>query len=189
MSPCLLIHTDSRQTSVPCLPSLWCKRHDWLFPYSFQIVAVISVFFICVSIFSFCIKTHPNMRVPVIFNRTITIYGRDNSSRTVWTLDKYKTDAHEAFFYIESLCNAWFSFEITIRFLVCTLCLTLLFQSIKSVQEIGEECDTDRHSIKLQPGDHLFTYISCVIQYFARYARQSISFTGQLYRHVSVLQG
>ena len=83
-----------------------------------QIVAVISVFFICVSIFSFCIKTHPNMRVPVIYNKTITFRGKDNKIHTAWTLDKVKTDAHEAFFYIESICNAWFSFEITVRFMV-----------------------------------------------------------------------
>ena len=35
-----------------------------------------------------------------------------------WTLDKNKTDAHDAFFYIEAICNAWFSFEIATRFLV-----------------------------------------------------------------------
>jgi len=35
-----------------------------------------------------------------------------------WTLDKHKTDAHDAFFYIEAICNAWFSFEIATRFLV-----------------------------------------------------------------------
>ena len=58
------------------------------------------------------------MRVPVILNRTVTITGRDNTNRTFWTLDKYTTDAHDAFFYIESLCNAWFSIEITVRFLV-----------------------------------------------------------------------
>jgi hypothetical protein len=73
------------------------------------------------------------MRVPVIFNRTVTIWGRDNVTRTVWTLDKYKTDPHEAFFYIESLCNAWFSFEITIRFLVSdsllSVCLAVIHES------------------------------------------------------------
>ena len=32
---------------------------------------MISVFFICVSILSFCLKTHPDMRVPVIRNVTV----------------------------------------------------------------------------------------------------------------------
>ena len=89
-----------------------------------QVVAVISVFFICVSIFSFCLKTHPNMRVPVIQNKTV----HTHLNTTTWTLDKFKTDAHEAFYYIESVCNAWFSFEIAMRFLVSiafySICLT-----------------------------------------------------------------
>lgn len=82
--------------------------------FHLQIVAVVSVFFICISILSFCLKTHPNLRVPVIVNKTIVGPG----NFTGWTLDKIKTDPHEAFFYIECVCNAWFSFEITIRFLV-----------------------------------------------------------------------
>ena len=36
-----------------------------------QVIGVISVFFICVSILSFCLKTHPDMRVPVIRNVTV----------------------------------------------------------------------------------------------------------------------
>ena len=194
----------------------FCFVFFWFLFSSFsyiQSVAIISVFFICVSIFSFCIKTHPNMRVPVIYNRTIKQppnfrppYSRyssipyeqhkqqqeqqeysihpyhhrqrhhhkqrqrpsyphksslsstiaqssssssisdnkqsdlniddnnenkdfdDNESKSSssssktwkesWTLDKHKTDAHDAFFYIESICNAWFSFEIATRFLV-----------------------------------------------------------------------
>ncbi|UXI22609.1 TATA box-binding protein-associated factor RNA polymerase I subunit A-like [Sarcoptes scabiei] len=98
-------------------PKIWLLFDE---PYSSNAakgVAIISVFFICVSIFSFCIKTHPNMRVPVIYNRTIRQQPNFRSKST-WTLDKHKTDAHDAFFYIESICNAWFSFEIATRFLV-----------------------------------------------------------------------
>lgn len=87
-----------------------------------QVTAVISVFFICVSIFSFCIKTLPNMRVPNLQNRTIiTDHGY-----TSWVVERVKTEAHDAFFYIESICNAWFSFEITIRFIVSTLSISLV---------------------------------------------------------------
>lgn len=35
-----------------------------------------------------------------------------------WSLNKRKTESHSAFFYIECICNAWFLFEIIIRFLV-----------------------------------------------------------------------
>ncbi|CAG2112784.1 unnamed protein product, partial [Medioppia subpectinata] len=54
------------------------------------------------------------MRVPVIHNKTV----HTHLNTTTWTLDKFKTDAHEAFYYIESICNAWFSFEIAMRFVV-----------------------------------------------------------------------
>jgi len=33
-------------------------------------------------------------------------------------LDKRRTDPHDAFFYVECVCNAWFTFEILIRFVV-----------------------------------------------------------------------
>lgn len=78
----------------------------------FQTIGIVSVFFICVSIVSFCLKTHPDMRVPVVRNITV------NLSRTGidWTVDKDTTNAHIAFFYVECLCNAWFTIEIVIRF-------------------------------------------------------------------------
>lgn len=75
-----------------------------------QIIGVISVFFICVSILSFCLKTHPDMRVPVIINKTVY-----NGNTTTWALDKMQTNAHDAFFYIECVCNAWFTLEFVIR--------------------------------------------------------------------------
>ena len=34
-------------------------------------VGIVSVFFICVSILTFCLKTHPDMRVPVIRNTVV----------------------------------------------------------------------------------------------------------------------
>jgi len=80
----------------------------------FQIIAVISVFFITISILSFCLKTHPEMRVPVLVNTTETML--DGSIH--WRLTKKETEPHEAFFYIECASNAWFTFEIIIRFVV-----------------------------------------------------------------------
>jgi hypothetical protein len=46
-----------------------------------------------------------------------------------WTLDKERTDPHEAFFYLELVCNAWFTFELAVRSVVsqvpCTQCRKL----------------------------------------------------------------
>ena len=95
-----------------CITSFYIKKISFLI---FQVVGVISVFFIVVSIVSFCIKTHPDMRVPLIKNITVT-----TSNQTIgWTLDKYETRAHQAFNYIECICNAWFTIEIIFRFVSC----------------------------------------------------------------------
>lgn len=76
-----------------------------------------SVLFICMSILSFCLKTHPNMRVPLIQNRTVHGSLANGTVIDKWVLTKVQTNPHESFFYIECLCNAWFTVEITMRFL------------------------------------------------------------------------
>ncbi|XP_054724733.1 potassium voltage-gated channel protein Shaw-like [Uloborus diversus] len=111
---------DYREGTMSCWqrvkPKIWSLFDE---PYSSlgaKIIGVMSVFFICVSILSFCLKTHPNMRVPVIRNVTV----KDTTTDTwAWTLDKAQTNPHDAFFFIECACNAWFTFEISIRFVAC----------------------------------------------------------------------
>lgn len=76
-------------------------------------IGVVSVFFICVSILSFCLKTHPDMKVPILISREL----RTADNGTDFTIEKIDTDAHVAFFYIECICNAWFTFEILVRFI------------------------------------------------------------------------
>ena len=97
-----------------------------------QIVAMVSVFFIIVSILSFCLKTHPNLRVPLIRNisvplnftgggNNLTAVGGGGGLSTIpviWLLEKKRTEPHEAFFYIECVCNGWFTFELIMRFIV-----------------------------------------------------------------------
>ena len=80
-----------------------------------QLIGIVSVFFICLSIMSFCLKTDPNMRVPVIQNVTIHL----PNNRTDWSLDKVATNPHEAFQLIETICNIWFTFELIMRFISC----------------------------------------------------------------------
>lgn len=66
--------------------TLWqrVKPRIWLLfdePYSSclaKLIAVISVFFIFVSTASFCIKTHPSMRVPVIRKQVVQYYASPN---------------------------------------------------------------------------------------------------------------
>ena len=42
----------------------------------------------------------------------------DVNDTQIWTLEKKRTEPHDAFFYVECACNAWFTFEIIIRFIV-----------------------------------------------------------------------
>lgn len=87
----------------------------------FQVVAVISVFFICVSVLSFALKTHPDLRVATLRNVTVPkdrppAPGLDPPMD--WVLSKDRTDPHQAFFYVELVCNVWFTFELFARSIV-----------------------------------------------------------------------
>jgi len=47
-----------------------------------------------------------------------TARGQRPTNVPTWRLEQIRTDPHEAFFFIECACNAWFTFEIIIRFVV-----------------------------------------------------------------------
>ena len=96
-------------------PKIWSLFDEPHSSHWARIVSLTSVFFILISILSFCLKTHPNCRVPVIRNVTVRDF---KNNVTFWTLDKAQTYPHEAFFYVELVCNIWFTFELIIRFIV-----------------------------------------------------------------------
>ncbi|XP_018372703.1 PREDICTED: potassium voltage-gated channel protein Shaw-like isoform X3 [Trachymyrmex cornetzi] len=91
-------------------PQMWSLFDEPYSSVAAKVISIVSVFFICVSILSFCLKTHPDMRVPVIVNRSVKT---DNV--TSWVVDKTRTNAHDVFFYIECVCNAWFTLEFLTR--------------------------------------------------------------------------
>ncbi|KAK6629941.1 hypothetical protein RUM43_003762 [Polyplax serrata] len=113
-------------------PKVWSLFDE---PYSSsgaKVVAVISVFFICVSVLSFALKTHPDMRVPIIKNMSIqvpsTLMNSTGSDvRWRWTLDKVRTVPHEAFVYVELACNVWFTVELVVRSLCQSFYIRFLF--------------------------------------------------------------
>jgi len=102
-------------------PAIWSLFDEPYSSFSAKLVGLVSVFFICTSILSFCLKTHPNLRVPVIRNFTVeSSYGplAHNWTSTYWTLDKTRTEPHKAFFFVELVCNVWFTLEIGVRLVV-----------------------------------------------------------------------
>ncbi|XP_073827347.1 potassium voltage-gated channel shaker cognate w isoform X2 [Musca autumnalis] len=128
-------------------PRIWSLFDE---PYSSnaaKIIGVVSVFFICISILSFCLKTHPDMRVPYVRNNSVQTANGSSG----WFLEKTQTNAHIAFFYIECVCNAWFTFEILVRFI-----------------SSPNKCDFIKSSVNII--DYIATlsfYIDLVLQRFA----------------------
>ncbi|XP_075980543.1 potassium voltage-gated channel protein Shaw-like isoform X2 [Anticarsia gemmatalis] len=94
-------------------PKVWALFDE---PSS-KVIKVISIFFICVSVFSFCLKTHPGLREypSVTFladNMTI------NSTEPTGVTPHSNGRPHAAFFYIELVCNVWFTIELLVRSVV-----------------------------------------------------------------------
>ncbi|XP_018570831.1 potassium voltage-gated channel protein Shaw-like [Anoplophora glabripennis] len=84
-------------------PKIWALFDEPYSSSSAKIVAGASVFFICVSVFSFCLKTHPEMRVKCENIK----YPEDNC-----------TEPHPYFLTVDHFCNAWFTFELSVRLIV-----------------------------------------------------------------------
>ncbi|XP_053673741.1 potassium voltage-gated channel protein Shaw-like [Anopheles nili] len=162
-------------------PKIWALFDEPSSSAAAKIVAGISVFFICISVISFCLKTHPGLRVeiPAIFNATTNgtggsvlpavldellldegsrpFYGapyattasatlpdqltpttpetpttqrtgrivssayRINSGKGASIVENWQEtygQPHEAFFYVELVCNVWFIIELTVRLVV-----------------------------------------------------------------------
>ncbi|CEF60119.1 BTB/POZ-like domain and Potassium channel family and Potassium channel tetramerisation-type BTB domain and Potassium channel, voltage dependent, Kv family and Potassium channel, voltage dependent, Kv3 family and Ion transport domain and BTB/POZ fold domain and Voltage-dependent channel, four helix bundle domain-containing protein [Strongyloides ratti] len=93
-------------------PKLWSLFDEPWSSRSARILSIISIFFVIVSIVSFCLKTHPYMRVPEItFNAT----NYDNEPLHV--IKNSTSRAHPYFFYVELICNIWFTIELLSRFI------------------------------------------------------------------------
>lgn len=124
--------------TILCMPPVNNQTNCFL-----KVVASASVLFIMVSVISFCLKTHPGFRVespPVVdslANNGSGLYQNSSTPKTVYVprtgrsrissrQSSYVGDGwqetygqpHEAFFYVELVCNVWFFVELIIRFVV-----------------------------------------------------------------------
>ncbi|XP_047357480.1 potassium voltage-gated channel protein Shaw-like isoform X2 [Vespa velutina] len=92
-------------------PRIWALFDEPYSSRSAKCIACISIFFICLSVLCFCLKSHPS-NLPQI--RT----DDSPSNYSVEFTQHYENEIgrpHRAFYYIEHACNAWFTFEITLR--------------------------------------------------------------------------
>ncbi|VDK82929.1 unnamed protein product [Onchocerca ochengi] len=83
------------------------------------------------SIICFCLKTHPDLRIP-----DIDIDIRNTSTHALF-VTKTTTRAHPAFFYIEFVSNIWFTVELFIRFLFCPKISKFVQQPINIIDLIA----------------------------------------------------
>ncbi|CAH0725469.1 unnamed protein product, partial [Brenthis ino] len=97
-------------------PKIWALFDEPSSSPAAKVISAMSVFFICISVLCFCLKTHPDLRVfyplpleSYIENTTTVIEAKpwhDNGQ------------PHVAFFYIELVCNVWFTIELLVRSVV-----------------------------------------------------------------------
>ncbi|VDO95039.1 unnamed protein product [Soboliphyme baturini] len=101
-------------------PKVWSLVDEpWSSIYA-KVISVVAVFFICLSIFSFCIKTHPGFQVPVMRS----VYKNSSSTSTDAAHDGTQVEVisiynQNVFFYVELISNIWFTAEFLIRFTFC----------------------------------------------------------------------
>ncbi|KAG8450931.1 hypothetical protein GDO86_003274 [Hymenochirus boettgeri] len=91
-------------------------------------MALVSVLVIIISILIFCLETLPEFRE----EREFHIYkGTGNNTDSMGQLSTFT----DPFFMVETTCIAWFSFELTVRFVVCPS-TSEFFQNIMNIIDI-----------------------------------------------------
>ena len=73
------------------------------------------------------------MRVPLLVNRTMFSIEKNGTYKERWKLTKLQTNPHEFFFYIECVCNAWFTVEISVRLLSAPSKLQFIFGAVNII--------------------------------------------------------
>ncbi|XP_061379341.1 potassium voltage-gated channel protein Shaw-like isoform X2 [Danaus plexippus] len=95
-------------------PRVWALFDEPSSSPSAKVISAISVFFICVSVLSFCLKTHPDLRVL----EPLSLEDIENTTVVVARPWQDNGQPHVAFFYIELVCNVWFTIELLVRSVV-----------------------------------------------------------------------
>ncbi|XP_053611024.1 potassium voltage-gated channel protein Shaw-like [Plodia interpunctella] len=100
-------------------PKVWALFDEPSSSPPAKVISAISVFFICVSVLSFCLKTHPDLRVITPTVDHLEDEDWENSTAMI-ELRPWQDNGqpHVFFFYIELVCNVWFTIELLVRSVV-----------------------------------------------------------------------
>ncbi|XP_005989288.1 potassium voltage-gated channel subfamily C member 4 isoform X2 [Latimeria chalumnae] len=94
-------------------PKVWALFED---PYSSRaarVVAFASLFFILVSITTFCLETHEAFNIYVNISETVLV-GNITETKYSW-----KVETEPVLMYVEGICVVWFTFEFLVRIICC----------------------------------------------------------------------
>ncbi|KAK6052430.1 hypothetical protein COOONC_10065 [Cooperia oncophora] len=123
-------------------PRIWALFDEpWSSQYA-RIISCCSVFFILASTISFMLKTHPSFQIPQI---TVTygfrLFEKDGMSDFAKAIGTHKpyTAPHPYFFYVDLICNSWFTLELLIRLLFCPSMRRFLRSPLTIVDASAEE--------------------------------------------------
>ncbi|XP_041083979.1 potassium voltage-gated channel subfamily C member 1-like isoform X2 [Polyodon spathula] len=91
-------------------PKIWALFEDPYSSMAARVIAFVSLFFIVVSITTFCLETHE------AFNR---IVNRTEYVNSTYTLTYLEVETEPMLTVVEGVCVVWFTFEFFIRIICC----------------------------------------------------------------------
>ncbi|KAK6470419.1 potassium voltage-gated channel subfamily C member 1-like isoform X1 [Huso huso] len=91
-------------------PKIWALFEDPYSSMAARVIAFVSLFFIVVSITTFCLETHE------AFNR---IVNRTEYLNSTYTLTYLEVETEPMLTVVEGVCVVWFTFEFFIRIACC----------------------------------------------------------------------
>ncbi|XP_027883314.1 potassium voltage-gated channel subfamily A member 10 [Xiphophorus couchianus] len=115
-----------KDVDIP-LPKNEIHRQFWLlfeYPESSNAargVALVSVLVIVISIIIFCMETLPEFRddTELFFPRVVQHVNQSKASHSGSLAGAKLKTLSDPFFFVETVCIAWFAFELIVRFVVC----------------------------------------------------------------------
>ncbi|XP_058794183.1 potassium voltage-gated channel protein Shaw-like [Phymastichus coffea] len=101
-------------------PKIWDLFDSPYSSTSAKCLASLSILFICLSVLSFCMKTVGSThRIRVHRNNTNVVEDEIIFNHTTWHGGNRTIRKSDMLYYLEHTCNAWFTFELLIRCIVC----------------------------------------------------------------------
>ncbi|CAM4949235.1 unnamed protein product [Rotaria socialis] len=113
--PCV-ISTDQLPVRKRLISIIWQLFEEPRSSIMAKMIAVISIFFIILSIALFVLRTLPAFEIAKY--DVITVYTNNNLTERIIVHNSQQHEIISGFDNLEWICNSWFVFEITLRFLV-----------------------------------------------------------------------